>query len=144
MPRRRSTPLVPAEPQLFAELNTTPLIDVLLVLLVMLILIVPVMTHKVRIDLPNGPPHKTLDPIIYRLNLDADGGLHWNGMRVDEATLPARLAALRHDPAAELHLSADGTARYENYDRVLAVVKRSGIKRLGFVGNERFVGDLDS
>ena len=143
MPRRRSTPYVPAEPQPVAELNTTPLIDVLLVLLVMLILVVPVMTHKVRIDLPSGPPHKTLDPVIYRLNLDSDGGLSWNGARVDEATLPARLTAVRHDPAAELQLSADGTARYENYDRILATVKRAGIKRLGFVGNERFAGDLD-
>jgi biopolymer transport protein ExbD len=132
-----------ADAPLFAELNTTPLIDVMLVLLVMLILVVPAMTHKIRIDLPQGPSHYSFEPKVYELNLDATGRLHWNGALIDEASLPSRLAAVRKDLAGELHLSADGAVRYEVYDRILGHIKHARVTRLGLIGNDRFARDLD-
>jgi biopolymer transport protein ExbD len=123
-----------------ADLNTTPLIDVMLVLLIMFIMTVPVVSHKIAVDLPAPPPPdaERLEPAVYRLTLERDGGLTWNGMPVAESSLPARLAALRSEAASELHLAADGAARYEDYDRLLAVIKGAGITRLGLVGNARF------
>lgn len=127
-----------------ADLNTTPLIDVMLVLLIMFIMTVPVMTHKIAVDLPTGtPPERSAEPVVYRLALDSDGSLSWNGVRIAEQSLPARLGAVRDDANSELHLAADGSARYEDYDRVLAHIKRARIERLGLVDNARFVADLD-
>lgn len=135
--RRRPTFAAPAEAPI-ATVNTTPLIDVMLVLLIMFILTVPVSTHKVRMDLPTSP--RTMpDPVIHELALDASGSVSWDGARLDEVELPARLAAMRAgEPEAVLRLRADGATRYEVFDRVLATVKRSGIERLGFVGNDVF------
>jgi biopolymer transport protein ExbD len=120
-----------------SELNTTPLIDVMLVLLIMFIITVPVATHKVPLDLPqgNGTPG---EPVVYRLELDAAGRIRLDGALLPDAALPGRLAAISADPAGELHLRADGETPYDRFDRVLAAVKRAGVTRLGMVGNERF------
>ncbi|HEX8442880.1 MAG TPA: biopolymer transporter ExbD [Allosphingosinicella sp.] len=120
------------------DLNTTPLIDVMLVLLIMFIITVPIATHKVALDLPapDGIPSKP--PVIHRLNQDAAGRLAFDGRSISEAELPARLAALKADPAAELHFRTDATTRYEDFDRVLAAVKGAGITKLGLVDNARF------
>jgi biopolymer transport protein ExbD len=140
MPHRRrafAPPAVAVEPPI-SELNTTPLIDVMLVLLIMFIVTIPIATHKVRIDLPG--PHPVIEkPQVHELALDAAGGVHWDGSPLAEAALPARLAAMKaSQPDALLRLRADGSARYEAFDRVLATVKKSGVERLGFVGNEGF------
>jgi biopolymer transport protein ExbD len=122
-----------------AELNTTPLIDVMLVLLIMFILTVPLATHAVRLNLPaNGPP--LLDePKVHRIDLEPGGGILWDGAPFPTAQLPGRLDAfLAARDDAVLELRADGGARYEDFDKLLATVKRSGIERLAFVGNERF------
>ena len=120
-------------------INTTPLIDVMLVLLIMFIVTIPIGTHKVRIDLPVSAPVSD-EPQVHELALDASGRLHWDGSPLAESALPQRLAAMKAaQPDAVLKLRADGLARYESFDRVLATVKRSGIERLGFVGNERFL-----
>jgi biopolymer transport protein ExbD len=121
-----------------SDLNTTPLIDVMLVLLIMFIMTVPIATHKVAVDLPQGPGNN--EPVVHRLSLDAAGRLGWNGAPIAEAELPARLAAVRAEPNSELHFRTEGQARYEDFDRVLAAVKRAGITRLGLVDNERFAG----
>ena len=127
-----------------ADLNTTPLIDVMLVLLIMFIMTVPVMSHKIAVDLPTGtPPADSTEPVVYRLTLDGNGSISWNGAPIAERSLPARLAAVKAEANGELHLAADGAARYEDYDRILAHIKRAGIERLGLIGNERFVADLD-
>jgi biopolymer transport protein ExbD len=126
-----------------SALNTTPLIDVLLVLMIMIILTLPTMSHKVPADLPQGPRVETAPPTIYRLDLAAGGGLLWNGIPIAGPSLPVRLAAVQADSTGELHLAADGAARYEDYDRLLAAIKRAGITRLGLVGNDAFVHDLD-
>jgi biopolymer transport protein ExbD len=126
-----------------ADLNTTPLIDVMLVLLIMFIITVPVMTHKVAIDLPQPGARTESEPIIHHLALEADGGLYWNGESVRKTDLPARLVSMLQEPASQLHLSANGDARYEDYDELLAILKRGGVERLGFVGNAAFVQHLD-
>jgi biopolymer transport protein ExbD len=139
--RSRQPRIVAAAPTdpLFSALNTTPLIDVMLVLLIMFIVTIPIATHSVKLDLPGGVTPPTQEPQIHRLGLDGSGRLSWDGAPMAEAALPARLAAFRdaRDDAI-LEFQAEGETRYETFDRVLATVKRSGIARLGFVGNERF------
>lgn len=125
-----------------ANLNMTPLIDVLLVLLVMMILSVPIITHAVPVDLPQGPAEPPGHHMAHRLDLDAAGTLTLDGAAIADAALPHRLEALNADPAAELHFAAAPEARYARFDQTLAVIKRAGITRLGFVGNERFA-DFD-
>jgi biopolymer transport protein ExbD len=123
-----------------SALNTTPLIDVMLVLLIMFIITIPIMTHKVEVDLPAGPVEPQAPPEVHELAMDDSGRLAWNGAPLGEAALPARLAAFKSLGAnTELHFRAEGETRYEDFDRVLAVLKRAEIERLGFVGNERFV-----
>lgn len=115
-------------------INITPLIDVMLVLLVVIIIAIPIASHEVPVDLPSGPNIATeqLPPAV--LAIDRQGALTWNGETVPDAALPDRLAALQQSGAA-LHLQTDPEARYERFDGILAVVKRAGITRLGFVGN---------
>lgn len=139
MRRRRSTLsyAVPAQ-QPIRDLNTTPLIDVMLVLLIMFIVTIPISTHKVAVDLPQGDTRPLTEPTIHRLALDASGRLSWDGAALTEAGLPARLAAMQREDNPQLHLRADGNARYEDYDRVLATIKRAGVEKLGLVGNEGF------
>ena len=129
---------VPArEPQPMSALNITPLIDVLLVLLVMMILTIPAMTHKVPLELPQ-PGRAPEHPVIHQLDLAATGALRLDGAAIDPGALPRRLAALKADPTAELHVNTDPMAHYGRFDETLATIKRAGITRLGFVGNERY------
>lgn len=120
-----------------ADLNTTPLIDVMLVLLIMFIVTVPLATHSVKLDLPTDSPLPApSEPEIHRLDMDAAGRLFWNGAPVAEAALAERLAAVeRAGPHAVLHLGAHAETRYEDFDRLLATVKGARIDRLGLVGN---------
>ena len=142
---RRSQPFpayaAPTEAPM-SELNTTPLIDVMLVLLIMFIITVPVATHKVPLDLPQGPAAERSEPVVYRLELDSAGRIRLDGSLLPDAALPGRLAAIAADPAGELHLRADGETPYDRFDRVLAAVKRAGVTRLGMVGNERFAATV--
>jgi len=125
-------------------INTTPLIDLLLVLLVMFIVSVPIATHKVPLDLPGGAPPAERGPIVHRIDLDAAGRLFWDGRPIGEAELPGLLARMAAGPAdAELHIAAEAETRYERVDETLAAVARAGISRMGFVGNERFAASLD-
>jgi biopolymer transport protein ExbD len=141
--RRRPIFALADDPAPISAVNTTPLIDVLLVLLIMFILTVPVATHKVRIDLPSNAPPVAETPQVHELALDAGGRPSWDGVPFAEAGLPARLAAMRAaEPDALLRLRADGHAPYAAFDRMLATVKRSGVDRLAFVGNESFLGAL--
>ncbi|MGY4397682.1 biopolymer transport protein ExbD [Sphingomonas sp. UYAg733] len=128
----------------FSDLNITPLIDVLLVLLVMMILTIPIMTHKVPIDLPQPQPGPVETMAIHRIDLNANGSLTWDGAPITDAALPARLAGFMKEDNAQLQIRAAATARYERFDQTLAMIKRAGVTRLGFVGNEQFAkfGDL--
>jgi biopolymer transport protein ExbD len=122
------------------EMNTTPLIDVLLVLLVMLIITIPPQTHAVKLDLPVPttapvPPN----PIKNILVVTRSGTLLWNGSPMDMATVRLELRATQQMfPTPELHLRPDGDARYETVDELLGLVKREHVEKVGFEGNERF------
>jgi len=127
-----------AESQPIAQINVTPFIDVLLVLLIMMILTLPIATHKVAVDLPNGPGHPVSPDKMHRLEIAASGALSLDGVAITESALPDQLVATMADKDATLTIRADAAARYETFDRVLATVKRSGVTRLGFVGNDQF------
>jgi len=123
-------------------INTTPLIDMMLVLLIMVIVAIPVSSHKVPLDLP-APGPVTAPPPSHLLAILPSGALTWDGRPLAAEALGSRLSALQVDPVAPvLHLDAAGEARYERVDEVLAEIRRAGITRLGFVGNQRFAGEL--
>ena len=138
MPRRFHPPSAGAalcEPG--PVINTTPLIDLMLVLLVIFIVSVPIATHKVPLDLPSGPPGAPAP--AHRLALDAAGRLSWDGRPIADAALAPLLARTAADPSEpELHVAVDGETRYERVDQILAAIARAGIRRMGLVGNERF------
>ena len=134
---RRTLPAT-QELQLFSQMNTTPLIDVLLVLLIMFILTIPAQTHKVAINLPGAPRLPSAPPELHRLSIEAKGGLRWNGAPIGDREVALRLRAIAANPDASLQLESAPDARYERFDEVLAEVKRAGITRLGFVGNDRY------
>jgi biopolymer transport protein ExbD len=124
-----------------ADMNTTPLIDVMLVLLIMFIITIPIQTHSIGIDLPGPGQVQPIrpDPVKNRVSIDAGGIIQWNGSPIDRLTLRRYLAAtLRMPVEPELQFQPDAAARYVMVDAVLADIKRSGVTRLGFVGNERY------
>ncbi|HEY0623041.1 ExbD/TolR family protein [Sphingomonas sp.] len=127
------------EPESISALNTTPLIDVLLVLLIMLIVTIPAATHKLPVDLPQGIGEPSVD-LPHRLDISAAGQLAWDGRTIADAELPALLASTLAANGV-LHFKADQAARYERFATVLSAVKRSGVTRLGFVGNEAMAFD---
>jgi biopolymer transport protein ExbD len=130
------------EDEVMIDINTTPLIDVMLVLLVMLIITVPVQTHSVRLDMPQGnPPPALVQPQVIDLDIDFDGTITWNGTLVpDRAALEQRLrAAAQQDPQPEIHLRPNELVKYERVAMVLAESQRLGVVKIGLVGNERFM-----
>ena len=127
-----------------ATINTTPLIDVMLVLLIMMIITIPVSTHKVPIDLPSPTPARLEPAPVHRLGIDSGGRVSWDGEPLSDGQLRRRLTALANDAVpSDLHVAAHAEARYERVDGILAEVKRAGITRLGFVGHQAFADDLD-
>lgn len=129
------------------EMNTTPLIDVMLVLLIMFIITIPIQTHAVKVDLPvNDPTRNTpppVDPQKNKVSIDPAGTVAWNGAPVDTVTLQQYLEQTTQiNPEPELHFQPDPQARYAKVDEILAVIKRSGVTKLGFIGNEQYRNDF--
>jgi len=125
------------------EMNTTPLIDVMLVLLIMLIITIPIQTHSVKLDLPAGnPPPPPTPPTVVTIDVDFDGTISWNGETVpDEDSLQAHMrAAAAADPQPEIHINPNKLATYKYVAHVMADAQRLGLQKLGLVGNEQFVG----
>jgi biopolymer transport protein ExbD len=124
------------EPSVMIDINTTPLIDVMLVLLIMLIVTIPLQTHAVKLDLPvtNPPPPPTPPPVV-AIAVDFDGSVAWNGQPVaDRTQLEARLAAAAHAPVQpEIHLSANRLVAYKHVAAVMAAAQRLGIVKIGLV-----------
>jgi biopolymer transport protein ExbD len=123
------------------DINMTPLIDVMLVLLIMFIITIPVMTHAVKLDMPraNNAP-SNVQPIVINLEIDFDGTVLWNGTPVEIESLESyfrREAA--NDPQPELHIRPSKRAKYDVVARVLASAQRNGMRKIGFVGNEQFM-----
>jgi len=124
------------------DINTTPLIDVMLVLLIMLIITIPPQTHAVKLDLPvnSQTPPPPINPVKNVLTINAQDQVLWNGTPVSLEQLRTYLDATQQmNPVPELHLQPDATARYEMVDEVLAVTKRAHMQKMGFVGNEYYM-----
>ncbi|MFM9851523.1 MAG: ExbD/TolR family protein [Sphingomonadaceae bacterium] len=118
------------------EINTTPMIDVMLVLLIMLMLTLPRPTHKVAIDLPSANGKAAVPPPVHRLSISETGSYSWDGAPLTAAALPTTLRAFAADPRAPiLHLETNQNTTYDRFDHTLALVKRAGITKIGFVGN---------
>jgi biopolymer transport protein ExbD len=130
----------------FCDINTTPLIDVMLVLLVTLIVTLPIMTHAVKLDMPNPnapPPPPDQPPEVIDLEIDYDGTVVWNGTPV--ADLPQLEGYFRSetdkDPQPEIHLRPDRRAKYDTVAKVLAAAQRNHMKKIGFVNVAEFGND---
>jgi biopolymer transport protein ExbD len=128
------------------DLNTTPLIDVMLVLLIMFIITIPPQTHAVKVDLPVNSKDNTtkvIDPVKNKVLVTPEGQVQWNGSPVTDTVLTQYLEQTKTmNPEPELHFQPDPQARYQVVDRVLAVIKRSEITKLGFIGNEQYRNDF--
>ena len=124
------------------DINMTPLIDVLLVLLIMFIITIPIQTHAVKLDLPQSsnpqdPP--PVDPVKNKVVITTAGAVLWNGTPVNLTQLRQYLdISQQMNPLPELHLQPEPDARYELVDQVLAVTKQARVEKMGFVGNEQY------
>jgi biopolymer transport protein ExbD len=131
------------DPDVVVDINTTPLIDVMLVLLIMLIITIPMQTHAVKLDMPNGAPPPTNDapPPVVEIAIDFDGTITWNGQVVpDRQTLEWRIKTEAVDPAIqpEVHVRPNKLATYKYVAEVLASAQRLGVTKIGVIGNEQF------
>ena len=130
------------EPDVMVDINTTPLIDVMLVLLIMLIITIPIQLHTVNLNMPAGnPPPPTAEPVVVTIDIDFDGTVLWNGEALADAPaaeLRLRDLAAQADPP-ELHLRPNKLAAYRHVAAVMAAAQRLGVTKLGMVGNEQFV-----
>ena len=130
------------EPEVMADMNTTPLIDVMLVLLIMLIITIPIQLHSVNLNMPIGnPPPPTKEPVVVTIDIDFDGTVSWNGEPVpDRNALEARLSRAAAEPdQPEVHIRPNKLVEYKSVAAVLASAQRLGVTKLGMVGNEQFV-----
>jgi len=118
-----------------AEINTTPLVDVMLVLLIIFIITAPLLTHSVKVDLPRAASAPAeIEPDALQLNIDAEGVVSIDGEAVPLAMLEARLRdAATRDARVELHLMADRAARYEAVAAAMSAARRAGVGKIGFV-----------
>ena len=130
------------DPEPMVDINTTPLVDVLLVLLVMLIITIPVQLHSVNLNMPAGnPPPPTKEPVVVTIDIDFDGTVLWNGEAItDRGVLESRLSqAAAQADQPEVHIRPNKLVEYKSVATVLASAQRLGITKLGMVGNEQFV-----
>ena len=130
------------EADVMVDINTTPLIDVMLVLLIMLIITIPIQTHAVKLNMPVGkPPPSTVQPQVVTIDIDFDGTLFWNGEQLaGRPDLEARMrAAASAADQPEIHLRPNKLVKYRNVAMVMAAAQRFGLKKLGVVGHEQFV-----
>jgi len=124
------------------DINTTPLIDVMLVLLIMLIITIPIQTHAVKMNMPIGPSNSPpKPPEIVRIDVDFDGTIGWNGTLVaSDAELQGQLAAVAAQPdQPEVHLRPNKLVTYKNVAHIMASAQRLGVTKIGLVGNEQFL-----
>ena len=130
------------EPEVMLDINTTPLIDVMLVLLIMLIITIPAQLHSINLDMPvpKPPKEKKVDPIVIKVDIDSKSQIKWNGSLVaTKDDLENRLKdASVMIPQPEIHIRSDGKAKYESAASVLAGAQRLGMNKLGIVGSEQF------
>jgi len=131
-----------SEPEVMMDINTTPLIDVMLVLLIMLIITIPAQLHSVNLDMPvNTNAPKKFDPVVIKIDVNAQSVVNWNGKPVaSRAELEQKLTeAAAVNPQPELHIRSHAKAKYEAVAGVMASAQRMGLTKLGIVGSEQFV-----
>jgi len=132
------------EMDVMIDINTTPLIDVMLVLLVMLIITIPIQLHAVNLNMPVGiPPPPLVPPEVVKIDIDASSTVFWNGEALPgQAAVNDKLAAAAAQPQQpELHLRPDKHARYEIVAAVMAASQRLGLTKIGIVGSEQFIDE---
>ena len=130
------------EPDVMMDINTTPLIDVMLVLIIMLIITIPVQLHSVNMNMPVGtPPPPLKEPVVVTIDIDFDGTVLWDGEAVpDRGALEARLSrAAAEADQPEVHIRPNKLVEYKSVAAVLASAQRLGVTKLGMIGNEQFV-----
>jgi len=130
------------DPDVMLDINTTPLIDVMLVLLVMLIITIPIQLHAVNLNMPVGnPPPQLVKPEVVKIDIDPSSQIYWNAEVVpDRADLEERLRSIATvDPQPELHIRPDKRAKYDVVAAVLAAAQRLGVTKLGIIGSEQFI-----
>ena len=130
------------EPDVMMDINTTPLIDVMLVLIIMLIITIPVQLHSVNLNMPVGkPPPSQKEPVVVTIDIDFDGTVLWNGEAIhDRGVLESRLAqAAAQADQPEVHIRPNKLVEYKSVAAVLASAQRLGVTKLGMIGNEQFV-----
>ena len=133
-----------AEPEVMMDINTTPLIDVMLVLLVMLIITIPIQLHAVNLNMPVGiPPPPLVPPEVVKIDIDSSSTVFWNGEALPnaEAVNDKLAAAAANAPQPELHLRPNKHARYEVVAAVMAMSQRLGLTKIGIVGSEQFIDE---
>jgi biopolymer transport protein ExbD len=130
------------DPDVMIDINTTPLIDVMLVLLVMLIITIPIQLHSVNLNMPVGnPPPPLVEPEVLKIDIDQNNQIFWNGDVISgRAELESKLtAASTQQPQPEIHLRPDKRAKYEVVAAVMASAQRLGMTKIGIVGSEQFI-----
>ncbi len=132
------------DPDVVVDINTTPLIDVMLVLLIMLIITIPIQTHAVKLDMPSpdsNPPEQTEPPPVVDLEIDFDGTVLWNGNPLaGKAELEQRFKYdLKQPVQSEFHIRPNRLVEYKYVIGVLASAQRLGVTKIGLVGNEQFM-----
>jgi biopolymer transport protein ExbD len=130
------------EPEVMMDINTTPLIDVMLVLLVMLIITIPIQLHSVNLNMPVGtPPPKLVEPQVVKIDIDEGSVIHWNGLPViDRNDLEFKMSeAAKSEPQPEIHVRPNKLAKYNTFAEVMVSAQRLGLTKLGVVGGEQFI-----
>jgi biopolymer transport protein ExbD len=129
------------DPEVMIEMNMTPLIDVMLVLIIMLIITIPIQNHAVNLDMPTSTSAPPAPPVVINLDINADGLIFWNGeMLPNQAALETelrRVAAMSNQ--SELHVRPNKRVPYKTVARVMAAAQRVGVTKMGMVGNEQYV-----
>ena len=131
-----------SEPEVMMDINTTPLIDVMLVLIIMLIITIPIQTHAVKLNMPVGnPPPPPTPPEVVQIDVDFDGTILWNGTIIPTPEeLETKLASAAAQPVQpEVHLRPNKLVLYKSVAYVMASAQRLGVTKMGIVGNEQFV-----
>jgi biopolymer transport protein ExbD len=130
-----------ADDEVMMEINTTPLIDVMLVLLVMLIITIPIQLHAVNLELPVGkPPQSDQQPLKVQIDIDASNVVYWQGVAATSAELEANLkSASQLGVQPEIHIRPNKDSKYELFAHLMATTKRMGLTKVAVIGNEQFV-----
>jgi biopolymer transport protein ExbD len=139
------------DPDIIIDINTTPLIDVMLVLLVMLIITIPIQLHAVNLNLPVGspPPQSEIRPEVVKIDIDERSTVYWNGEAIEEQSgssrrqvLEAKLYAAAHQAVQpEVHLRPNKEARYNTFAEVMVAINQAGLQKLGVIGSEQFIAN---